>query len=106
MNRKAFFRYLGGDPNERLRVRIDIEKGQVIDLVVQYESFINDKWVAIVRYDCAHGFFHRDEMYSDGEQVKTEIDINDLNSAAIYAEQDLRDRWGWYKERYLKNIKS
>ena len=104
MNRKEYFVYLEWAA-DRLRIRYDIEKGKVIDFVIQYESFINNKWIAIVRYDCAHGFFHRDELFAKGEQVKTEIDIQDLNSAAIYAEQDLRDRWNWYKEQYLKHKK-
>jgi hypothetical protein len=104
MNRKEYFVYLEW-ASDRLRIRYDIDKGKVIDFVIQYESFINNKWVEIVRYDCAHGFFHRDEMSAKGEQVKTEIDIHNLNSAAQYAEQDLRDRWSWYKEKYLKKQK-
>jgi hypothetical protein len=104
MNRKEYFVYLDG-VSDRLRIRYDIDKGKVIDFVIQYESFLNNKWIAIVRYDCAHGFFHRDELFAKGEQIKTEIDIQDLNSAALYAEQDLRDRWNWYKEQYLKHKK-
>ncbi len=104
MNNKEYFVYLEWG-SDRLRIRYDIDKGKVVDFVIQYESFINNKWIAIVRYDCAHGFFHRDELYPKGEQVKTEIDIQDLNSAALYAEQDLRDRWNWYKEQYLKHKK-
>jgi hypothetical protein len=102
MNRKEYFVYLEWG-SDRLRIRYDIDKGKVIDFVIQYESFINNKWIAIVRYDCVHGFFHRDELFAKGEQIKTEIDINDLNSAALYAEQDLRDRWNWYKQQYLKH---
>jgi len=77
----------------------------MIDFVIQYETFFNNKWAEVVRYDCSHGFFHRDEIFRNGKQIKTEIDISDLNAAALYAEQDLRDRWNWYKNRFLKNIK-
>ena len=39
-------------------------------LVLQYEAIINEKWVAIVRYDCAHGFFHRDLINPNGDKEK------------------------------------
>ena len=46
--------------NDRLRVKLQIDKGELINVVYQYETFFEDKWKPIVRYDCAHGFFHRD----------------------------------------------
>lgn len=91
--------------NERLRVKLSVEKGEVKDVVYQYESFVNDEWIPIVRYDVAHGFFHRDELFADGRKDKIEVTIEDLKSASKYAEQDLKDRWEWYKERYFKKKK-
>lgn len=76
-----------------------------MDIVVQYESFINNKWTPIVRYDCAHGFLHRDVLYPDGQKEKQAINITNLGDALNYAEQDIKDRWEFYKERYLKRIK-
>lgn len=35
--------------NDRLRVRLNIEKGELIDVVFQYETLIEDKWYPIVR---------------------------------------------------------
>ena len=90
---------------DRLRVRLKTHKSELIDVVYQYESLINDNWVAIVRYDCAHGFFHKDVMYPNGSKEKTEMTFDSLKSASQYAAQDLKDRWEWYKERYLKRIK-
>lgn len=91
--------------NDRLRVRLKIEKGELIDVVFQYEALLNNKWHPIVRYDCAHGFFHRDVLKPNGDKEKQEIAINNLKSASKYAEQDLKDRWEWYKERYIKKLK-
>jgi hypothetical protein len=34
-----------------------------------------------------------------------EFDIDNMKLASIYAEEDLKDRWGWYKENYLKQRK-
>lgn len=90
---------------ERLRVRLQTQKNELVDIVYQYESFIADNWVAIVRYDCSHGFFHKDVMYPNGTKEKTEIKLDSLKSASQYAAQDLKDRWEWYKERYLKKLK-
>ena len=48
---------------DRLRVRFTIERGQVKSIIViQYEAYIDGKWHAIVRFEEAHGFFHRDIM--------------------------------------------
>lgn len=105
MNEKAFFKYLDALNQERIRVRLTIDQGIIVYLLFQYESFINEKWREIVRYDFAHGFFHRDVTYPNGEQEKTRIDIENLELGALYAEQDLKDRWEFYKERYLKKMK-
>jgi hypothetical protein len=64
----------------------------VVDIVVQYETLIEKKRHAIVRYDCAHGYFHRDVIFPNGDKEKQIIEFEDLNSALIYAEQDLKDR--------------
>lgn len=106
MSEKNFIKYLDLNSNERLRIYISIKNGKVIDVVVQYETKINGKWVNIVRYDCAHGFFHRDIIYPNGEKDKQVIEFDNLEAALSYAEQDLKDRWEFYKGRYLKKIKN
>lgn len=88
-----------------MRIKISLDIGKVIDVVVQYESLFQEKWNPIVRYDCAHGYFHRDIIFPDGEQEKQVIAIEKLEDALSYAEQELKDRWEWYKQRYFKRIK-
>lgn len=105
MKRKEFFKILDREGFDRLRVRLEIDKRELINIIVQYESLIDNKWTAIIRYDIEHGFFHRDMMTPKGEKIKTPIDISDLNSATIYAEQDIKDKWEHYKQRYFKGIK-
>jgi len=102
---KEFIKYLDLKKLERLRVRMIIEKGEITELVYQYESFLNNKWQSIVRYDTAHGFFHRDVLYPDGSQEKYSIEIDTLKTASLYAEQDIKDRWEFYKNRYIKKLK-
>jgi len=31
--------------------------------------------------------------------------MDSLKSASKYAEQDLKDRWEWYREQYIKKLK-
>lgn len=101
----SYQKFLDSDELEKLRMKIIVEKGKVINMVVQYETFFNSKWIPVVRYDCAHGFFHRDVLFPGGEKEKQTINITSLEDALNYAEQDIKDRWGFYKERYMKKIK-
>lgn len=105
MNKKEFIKILDKYGLERLRVRLTIDSGPVKDLVIQYESCLNEKWTVIVRYDMGHGYFHRDLMNFKGEKIKTAIEIPDLKTAAIFAEQDIKDKWEFYKEKYQKKAK-
>ena len=106
VNDKEFFIFLGLHFKDRIRVHFLKDKGEILDLVIQYEAIINGKWVAIVRYDCAHGFFHRDLLHPNGDKEKKVIEAPDLKYAFTFARQDLEDRWEWYKEQYLKKIKT
>ncbi len=73
--------------------------------MMQYECLIESRWREVVRYDFAHGFFHRDLISPKGEKEKKKIDIDDMKLALVYAEEDLKDRWEWYKQNYLKQLK-
>jgi trehalose-6-phosphatase len=81
MKEISYQKFLDEDEYERLRIKIHSEKGKLIDIVVQYESFLNNKWHPIVRYDCSHGFFHRDVMKPNGEKEKQIISITNLKDA-------------------------
>ena len=77
----------------------------MVDLVIQYESLIDGEIHQIVRYDCSHGFFHRDILFPNGDKIKKEIEVVDLESAARYAQRDIEERWIFYKDRYTKKLK-
>ena len=105
MGNKEFTKKLSPEGDNRLRIKIETAKGKVKDIVVQLETKIKDKWYPIVRYDCSHGFFHRDLLNPKGEKTKQPIAIEYLKDALTYAEQDIRDRWEWYKEKFKKGLK-
>jgi len=101
MNKVEFVIELGSLRTDRLRFRFFKDKGRIIDLVVQYEIHFEERWRAVVRYDCSHGFFHRDIISPDGSKEKKVIEVPDLTYALLFARQDIEDRWEWYKERFL-----
>jgi len=105
MPTKEFTKIISPGDEDRLRIRITTQKGEVVNVMVQYEAKITGTWHEIVRYDCAHGFFHRDVLYPKGKTEKQPIMIENLNDALQYAEQDLKDRWNWYKDRYKRRLK-
>lgn len=53
----------------------------------------------------AHGFFHRDFIHPNGVKEKVKIEIEGLKNAATYAQQDIIDKWEFYKFKYLKGVK-
>jgi len=81
MNEKEFYIYLGNKLSDRIRVKFLKEKGMIIDMLIQYEALVKEKWHAIVRYDCTHGFFRRDTLKPNGEKEKK----NDRNARLKYS---------------------
>ena len=91
MSSKEFIKIISPEGGDRLRIRITTQKGKVVNVMVQYEAKITGTWHEIVRYDCSHGFFHRDVIYPKGKNEKQPIRIENLNDALQYAEQDLKE---------------
>jgi hypothetical protein len=99
--------YLDTDKFNRIRIFGTTERGNVKAIMCQYESLMNSKWIAIIRYDCSHGQpFHRDVMMPNGEKEKQLVEIESLNEAFTYAVQDIKDKWEFYLERYKSKIRS
>lgn len=80
-------------------------KGEIIDFAVQYETFFNGKWFPVVRYDTSHGFAHRDIINFKAEKRKTPLFITNNNDALTFAENDIKDNWEVYKQRFLREAK-
>ena len=104
---KVFFVYLDAYNFNRIRVYGAMERGNVKAMMCQYETLIDEKWTAIIRYDCAHGQpFHRDVMLPNGDKEKQFIEIESLNVAFSYAIQDIKDKWQFYLDRYVSSTRS
>ncbi len=83
MNKIEYFVELGIHRTDRLRFRFKKDRGKIVDLVVQFEILVGEKWKAVVRYDCSHGFFHRDTISPDGSKEKKVIDVPDADVGII-----------------------
>ena len=74
------------------------------DFVVQYETLIQNEWRAIIRYDTADGFAHKDIIHYNGQEEKQPLYFQDLNMAFTFAIQELKIFWSWYRAAYEKEI--
>ena len=87
-------------PGNRVRERFVKHKGNILEFIVQFEAWMEERWQPIVRYDTAHGFAHRDELRPDGTEMKTPLYFPSYNDALTFAEHDIRMNWKWCEERY------
>ena len=79
----------------------ETEKGEVTRFVVQLEVLVKGEWKVVLRYDTAHGFAHQDRYTLDGSQEKTELHL-DFNEALTVADEDIKENWPRYKQRFLE----
>jgi hypothetical protein len=100
---KHFVDFLGDSLEDRIRCTFETHRGKVFKIkVVQYETCLRGKWMPVVRYDMAHGFFHRDVyFFGSPKQVKQFVSKPNLEEALTYAIRDLRDNWPIYKMTFL-----
>lgn len=100
MRRVEFRRLL--DYDNALRVLFESERGQILRFVVQLEClFAEDgEWMAVVRYDTAHGYAHRDIMHPTKKEEKTEMSVQDYNEAFTIAMDDVVEKRYDYRRRY------
>jgi len=95
---------LSSELQDRLRVKATKIKGKIVSFVVQYEALIQGQWRAVVRYDTAHRFAHKDILHPDGSVDKQPLDFPSLNLAFTFAIQDLKSLWRWYRYGYEKEL--
>ncbi len=89
------------DKDNILRIRFELDRGQVLPFVAQLECLFEDSgWLPVVRYDTAHGFAHRDTMRPNEETEKTEISVRSYKEGLNYAIDDIKANWQAYRWRY------
>ena len=75
-------------------------KGKVERFVVQLEINHEGEWKEVVRYDCAHGFAHRDSYNLAGKNKKEKLFLS-FEEALTIADDDVDDNWEFYKQKFL-----
>ncbi len=100
MDETEYVIYLDEGQQDRYRHFHLTEKGQVVLFRIQYEALFDQQWVAIVRYDTAHGFPHRDVMHPDGGQTKEQFQHYSRTYVLTMGQQDIRQNWRSYRARY------
>lgn len=74
----------------------------VIKFVVQFETFIDNNWRPVIRYDTAHGFAHKDVLNFKGKVIeKIEMTEIDYKQALQIANIDIETNWKKYKEKFF-----
>jgi hypothetical protein len=104
VNEIEFVYPLSPELEDRLRVRATKTRGRVVSFAVQYEALIEGQWRAIVRYDTAHRFAHKDILHPNGSVDKQPLDFPSLTLAFTFAIQDLKSLWRWYRYGYEKEL--
>lgn len=96
--------YLSSDMEDRLRVSAKKQKGEILEFMIQYETFIGELWHPIIRYDTAHGFAHRDRIWPSGIVDKHPLFFENYNLAFTFATLDLKANWGSYRKAYKEEM--
>lgn len=61
------------DSENRVRVRLRLSGLTVTEFAVNLEARIGGRWVVVARWDCAHGYLHKHQMFADGAWTKEKI---------------------------------
>ncbi len=77
-----------------------------MQFTVQLEIQHQGTWQAVVRYDNAHRFCHRDTLHPDGTQDKTPLFLGNPNVTFTAAIEELRANWKAHRDRFLGEIQS
>ena len=90
---------------DRYRHRHVRYRGRVTAFSVQYETLVKGEWRAVVRYDTAHGYVHRDLYSAEGVTTKTPLFGITYSDALTFAESDLKANWKVFKQRFLRGTR-
>lgn len=96
------------DLNTQLRLRLFREKRRgLVNFISQLELRHEEKWKVVVRYDCFHGFFHRDFYSPSGRKRRTEkiAGFKLIKEALDTAHKDLIKNHEIYIRRFLGDKK-
>ena len=69
-----------------------------------YEAYINGEWRAIIRYDTAHGFPHKDIIHPNGTVTKETFPGFSKAEVLTLGQKDIRRNWKRYRRNYEREM--
>jgi hypothetical protein len=96
--------YDGETLTDLVRAHITVESGEVAGFSVMYNTVVDGREHTVVRYDCSHGFAHRDELYRE-KPKKTRLPAIGLESLVGIAMDEIEGNWKAYKNQFMRNNK-
>lgn len=80
-----------------------LQNGDPVEMVVQLETLIGERWEQVRRYDTEHGYLHVHSApwWDDERDRSTAVQHGGLKSAVTEAIQDIKDNWPRYRERCI-----
>ncbi|MBI3361943.1 MAG: hypothetical protein HY023_12635 [Chloroflexi bacterium] len=104
MGEKLFTVGLEDSENDRYRFECRTAKGRVVLFSIQYEAKIQGKWVAIIRFDTAHGFPHQDTMHPGKSETKTRFPGLTNSQVLTLGQNDIKENWRKYRTAYEREM--
>ncbi len=77
------------------------KSGRITKFIVQLEVKIGGVWKEVMRYDCTHGYAHKDFYNIEGQCRKMNLYL-DYDDALTLADDDINENWQIYKEKFLR----
>lgn len=105
MNEREFVIYLDETQQNRYRHRHVWDQGHIVRFIVQYETFIINRWYPVVRYDSAHGQPHRDLLHPDGTQTKEMCSGYSNAEILTIGQRDIMENWPSYRAKFRQEMK-
>lgn len=75
--------------------------GKVVAFAVQLEVELRGRWVAVVRYDMAHGRAHVDLYQTPTRKRKEFLDLSPAEAMTL-ADEDIKENWQEYQAEFLR----
>jgi hypothetical protein len=106
MGVKRYLKDLTAVDQVRVRIVVSERGSEVEDFSVQYEAIVDGVLYPVVRFDCAHGYAHRDTLDAEGRNVdKLWFAGWDLATALNHALDDIRDHYQDYRADFLRRLR-
>lgn len=93
-----------------LSIELDVAKGKVTGLVLNYLAHIDDEIREVVRYDTDHGYLHQHQFWLSGTRQVRDLEnpkkpSTDYGAVFQVAAADLRTNWSIYRSKLQRAIK-